>query len=113
MLSARTMRLLGIATLGWLGLAHAAAAGPTVEAIKRNGIMACGVSTGVAGWSLADTQGRWAGFDVDICKAIAAAVVGDANKVKYVPLSAQQRFTALQTGEVEVLSSRATWSLIR
>ena len=113
MRSIRTMGLLGIATLGWLCLAHGAAAGPTVEAIKRNGVMACGVSTGVAGWSLPDTQGRWAGFDVDICKAIAAAVIGDANKVKYVPLSAQQRFTALQTGEVEVLSSRATWSLIR
>ena len=113
MRSMRTMGLLGIAALGWLCLAHGAAAGPTVEAIKRNGVMACGVSTGVSGWSLPDTQGRWSGFDVDICKAIAAAVIGDANKVKYVPLSAQQRFTALQTGEVEVLSSRATWSLIR
>jgi general L-amino acid transport system substrate-binding protein len=107
------MGLLGIATLGWLCLAASAGAGPTVEAMKRNGVMACGVSTGVAGWSLADSQGRWAGFDVDICKAIAAAVIGDANKVKFVPLSAQQRFTALQTGEVEVLSSRATWTLIR
>jgi general L-amino acid transport system substrate-binding protein len=109
----RTMGLLGVAALGWLGLAESAGAGPTVEAIRRNGVMACGVSTGVAGWSLADSQGRWNGFDVDICKAIAAAVIGDANKVKFVPLSAQQRFTALQTGEVEVLSSRATWSLIR
>ncbi|MBI3516064.1 MAG: amino acid ABC transporter substrate-binding protein [Proteobacteria bacterium] len=89
------------------------AAGPTMDAIKRAGVLSCGVSTGVAGWSQPDSQGRWTGFDVDMCRAIAAAVLGDASKVKFVPLSAQQRFTALQTGEIDVLSSRATWSLIR
>ncbi len=90
-----------------------AAAGPTVEAVRAKGAIGCGVSTGVSGWSQPDNQGHWTGFDVDMCRAIAAAVLGDANKVKYVPLSAQQRFTALQTGEVDVLSSRATWTLIR
>jgi general L-amino acid transport system substrate-binding protein len=91
----------------------AVAAGPTVEAMRRNGVLSCGVSTGVAGFSMADAQGRYAGFDVDICRAIAAAILGDAGKVKYVPLSAQQRFTALQSGEVDVLSNRATWTLVR
>ena len=95
------------------GLGGPAAASPTVDAIRSKGSLACGVSTGVAGWSQPDSQGHWTGFDVDMCRAIAAAVLGDANKVKYVPLSAQQRFTALQAGEVDVLSNRATWSLIR
>ena len=109
----RGMLLAGLAAALFGGWIADAAAGPTVDAIRRNGVLSCGVSTGVAGWSQPDSQGRWAGFDVDMCRAIAAAVLGDASKVKYVPLSAQQRFTALQTGEIDVLSSRATWSLIR
>ena len=100
-----------------LGLAveidGAAAASPTLDAIRRNGVLACGVNTGVAGYSMPDSQGHWAGFDVDMCRAVAAAILGDAEKVKFVPLSAQQRFTALQTGEVDMLSARATWTLIR
>jgi len=97
----------------WVDPARPAIAGPTVEAMRSKGALACGVSTGVAGWSQPDAQGHWTGFDVDVCRAIAAAVLGDADKVTYVPLSAQQRFTALQAGEVDVLSNRATWSLIR
>jgi len=96
-----------------IGRAGPAAASPTVDAIRSRGELACGVSTGVAGWSQPDSQGHWTGFDVDMCRAIAAAVIGNADKVKFVPLSAQQRFTALQAGEVDVLSNRATWSLIR
>jgi len=96
-----------------IGGAGPAAASPTADAIRSKGELACGVSTGVAGWSQPDSQGHWTGFDVDMCRAIAAAVIGNADKVKYVPLSAQQRFTALQAGEVDVLSNRATWSLIR
>ena len=88
-------------------------AGKTVDAIKARGQLVCGVSTGLAGFSAADSQGNWSGLDVDVCKAIAAAMLGDANKVKWVPLSAQQRFTALQSGEIDILSRNTTWTLTR
>ncbi|HEY5310324.1 MAG TPA: amino acid ABC transporter substrate-binding protein, partial [Casimicrobiaceae bacterium] len=88
-------------------------AGKTLDAIKQRGEVVCGVNTGLAGFSAADSQGNWAGLDVDICKAIAAAVLGDAKKVKWVPLNAQQRFTALQSGEVDVLSRNTTFTLTR
>src|SRR4051812_9667904 len=93
--------------------AATAEAGPTLEKVKSNGVVTCGVSTGVAGFSLADSQGKYTGLDVDFCKQIAAAVFGNADKVKYVPLSAQQRFTALQSGEVDVLARNTTWTLSR
>ena len=88
-------------------------AGKTVDAIKARGQLVCGVSTGLAGFSAADSQGNWSGLDVDVCKAIAAAMLGDGSKVKYVPLSAQQRFTALQSGEIDILSRNTTWTLTR
>ena len=88
-------------------------AGKTLDGIKSRGQLACGVSTGVIGFSAADSQGQWRGLDVDVCRAIAAAVLGDANKVRWVPLSSQQRFTALQSGEVDILSRNTTWSLTR
>ena len=88
-------------------------AGKTLDAIKARGQIVCGVNTGLAGFSQADASGNWTGLDVDVCKAIAAAVLGDANKVKWVPLNAQQRFTALQSGEVDILSRNTTWSLTR
>jgi general L-amino acid transport system substrate-binding protein len=90
-----------------------AIAGKTVDAIKARGQLVCGVNTGLAGFSAADSQGNWSGLDVDVCKAIAAALLGDANKVKYVPLTAQQRFTALQSGEIDILSRNTTWTLTR
>ena len=93
--------------------AGAAHAGKTLDAIKARGQLVCGVSTGLAGFSAADSQGNYSGLDVDMCKAIAAAVLGDASKVKYVPLSAQQRFTALQSGEIDILSRNTTWTLTR
>jgi general L-amino acid transport system substrate-binding protein len=97
-----------------VGLAAAPAlAGPTVDKIKSQGAIVCGVSTGLAGFSLADSQGKYTGLDVDFCRALAAAVLGDANKVKFAPLSAQQRFTALQSGEVDLLSRNTTWTLQR
>jgi general L-amino acid transport system substrate-binding protein len=97
-----------------LGLtALPAQAGKTVDAIKARGQLVCGVSTGLAGFSAADSQGNWSGLDVDICRAIAAAVLGDPKKVKWVPLSAQQRFTALQSGEIDILSRNTTWTLSR
>jgi general L-amino acid transport system substrate-binding protein len=73
----------------------------------------CGVNVGLAGFSQPDSQGVWKGIDVDLCRAIAAAVLGDATKVRYTPLTAQQRFTALQSGEVDVLSRNTTWTIVR
>ena len=101
------------ATLLALAAAAPAHAGKTLDAIKSRGQLVCGVSSGVAGFSQADSAGKWSGLDVDVCRAIAASVLGDANKVKYVPLVAQQRFAALQSGEVDILSRNTTWTLTR
>ena len=102
----------------WLGLlamafASTAQAGKTLDAIKERGTLKCGVNTGLAGFSIADSQGKWSGLDADACKALAAAVLSDPNKVQFVPLSAQQRFTALQSGEIDVLIRNTTWTLTR
>jgi general L-amino acid transport system substrate-binding protein len=88
-------------------------AGKTLDAIKQRGQVVCGVNTGLAGFSAADSSGNWTGLDVDVCKAVAAATLGDASKVKYVPLNAQQRFTALQSGEIDILSRNTTFTLTR
>jgi general L-amino acid transport system substrate-binding protein len=88
-------------------------AGKTIDTIKQRGQLVCGVNTGLAGFSAADSQGNWSGLDVDYCKAVAAALLGDATKVKWVPLTAQQRFTALQSGEIDVLARNTTWTLTR
>jgi general L-amino acid transport system substrate-binding protein len=110
-------RLNRLASLFVLSAAAMAAlpahAGKTVDGIKARGQVICGVNTGLAGFSAADSSGKWSGLDVDICRAVAAATLGDAEKVKYVPLNAQQRFTALQSGEVDVLSRNTTFSLTR
>ena len=109
-IAARIASVLAL-TLG-LGLGPAWA-GPTLDKIKQAGTLVCGVNTGLAGFGQPDSQGRYSGFDIDICKAIAAAVLGDPEKVKYVPLTAQQRFTALQSGEIDVLSRNTTDTLQR
>ena len=88
-------------------------AGKTLDAIKARGQLVCGVNTGLAGFSAADSAGNWTGLDVDICKAIAATVLNDATKIKWVPLNAQQRFTALQSGEIDILSRNTTFTLTR
>jgi general L-amino acid transport system substrate-binding protein len=88
-------------------------AGKDLDAIKSRGALVCGVNTGLAGFSAADSQGRWTGLDVDYCRALAAAILGDPNKVRFAPLTAQQRFTALQSGEIDVLSRNTTWTLTR
>ena len=85
----------------------------TLDAVKSKGYVQCGVNTGLAGFSQPDSRGAWKGIDVDACRAIAAAVFGDASKVRYTPLTAQQRFTALQSGEVDVLSRNTTWTITR
>ena len=91
----------------------AAFAGARVDAIKARGELICGVNTGLGGFSIADSTGKWVGLDVDVCRAVAASLLGDGNKVKFVPLNAQQRFTALQSGEVDLLSRNTTWTLTR
>ncbi len=88
-------------------------AGKTLDQIKQRGQLVCGVHVGLAGFSQADSSGAWSGLDVDVCRAIAAAVVGDATKIKWVPLTAQQRFTALQSGEIDILSRNTTWTMSR
>lgn len=92
---------------------QATRSGRTLDSIKSRGALTCGVNTGLAGFSQADSNGRWSGLDVDICRAVAAAILGDAEKVRYVPLNAQQRFTALQSGEVDLLSRNTTFTLTR
>ena len=82
----------------------------TLDEVKKRDSLACGVSTGLPGFSATDEKGNWKGLDVDGCRAIAAAVLGDANKVKYVPLNAKERFTALQSGEIDVLVRGTTWT---
>ena len=103
----------GIAAATLLGAAGTAQAGKDLDAIKARGQLICGVNTGVAGFAQADSQGKWVGLDVDVCRAVAAALFGDSEKVKYVPTTAQQRFTALQSGEVDVLARNTTVTLTR
>jgi general L-amino acid transport system substrate-binding protein len=88
-------------------------AGAVLEGIRRNGHVRCGVSTGVAGMSQPDSQGVWRGFDADICRAMAAAVFGDAERVRFIPTTAQNRFTALQSGEVDLLTRTTALTLAR
>jgi len=90
-----------------------AAQASTLSDVKGKGFIQCGVSQGVPGFSNPDQAGNWTGIDVDVCRAAAAAVFGDASKVKYTPLSAKERFTALQSGEIDILSRNTTWTLVR
>jgi general L-amino acid transport system substrate-binding protein len=90
-----------------------AEAGETLDAIKAKGFIQCGVSTGLAGFSNPDDAGNWSGLDVDVCRAVAAALFGDPDAVRYTPLTGTERFTALQSGEVDLLSRNTTWTLTR
>jgi general L-amino acid transport system substrate-binding protein len=110
----RAMRNAALALLLGASLAPAAArAGKTLDGVRERAAVRCGVNTSAPGFSAADSQGRWQGLDVDLCRAVAAAVLGDAGKVKFVPLNSRQRFAALQSGEIDVLSRNTTWSLTR
>ncbi|RIK98206.1 MAG: amino acid ABC transporter substrate-binding protein [Proteobacteria bacterium] len=90
-----------------------AASAQTLKSVTDRGMLSCGVSQGLPGFSSPDDKGNWTGLDVDVCRAIAAAVLNDPTKVKFVPLSAKDRFTALQSGEIDVLSRNSTWTLSR
>jgi general L-amino acid transport system substrate-binding protein len=93
--------------------ADIALAQETAATVVKKGFIQCGVNTGLAGFSQPDSKGEWRGIDVDLCRAVAAALFGDANKVRYTPLTAQQRFTALQSGEIDILSRNTTWTISR
>ncbi len=95
------------------GLTAPAAHAQTLKTIKDRGMLSCGVSQGLPGFSAPDDKGNWTGLDVDVCKAIAAVIFDDPSKVKYVPTSAKDRFTALQSGEIDVLSRNTTWTISR
>jgi general L-amino acid transport system substrate-binding protein len=97
-----------------LGLSvQAASAQATLNTVKQRGVLQCGSNTGLAGFGLPDAQGNWGGLDVEFCRAIAAAIFNDPTKVKFIPLTAKDRFTALQSGEVDVLSRNTTWTSSR
>lgn len=104
MLKLKTLLIASLVTAGSLGAAQA----DTLENVRKRGELLCGVTTGFAGFSAPDSKGVWQGLDVDVCRAVAAAVLGDAGKFKAVPLNAQQRFTALQSGEIDMLARNTT-----
>ena len=101
---------LSVATLA---LASTMASADTMENTIKNGQLSCGLNTGLPGFASPDSAGVWTGIDVDVCRAVAAAVLGDASKVKYAHLNAKERFTALQSGEIDVLSRNTTWTATR
>ncbi|MBS0288860.1 MAG: amino acid ABC transporter substrate-binding protein [Proteobacteria bacterium] len=85
----------------------------TLDYVQKRGYLLCGVSQGLPGFSFVDNQGHWQGLDVDFCRAVAAATLGDANKVTFVPLSAKERFTALESGDIDILSRNTSWTFLR
>jgi general L-amino acid transport system substrate-binding protein len=113
------MKKLTFAVLGVAGAMIASTAmadghgNSTLAQVKEKGFIQCGVSQGLPGFSNADDDGNWTGLDVDLCRGVAAAVFGDANAVKFTPLSAKQRFTALASGEIDILSRNTTWTMTR
>lgn len=109
---AKTTLAVVVATAAF-GLTTQANAGSTLDAVTKKGFVQCGVSDGLPGFSYTDEKGQYRGIDVDVCRAVAAAVFGDAKKVKFTPLTAKERFTAVQSGEVDILSRNTTWTSSR
>ncbi len=106
------LRITILSVICSLAMVPSAFAG-TLDTVKDQGFFNCGVSQGVPGFSNPDSNGNWSGIDVDVCRAVSAAIFGNPDKVKYVPLTAKERFTALQSGEIDVLSRNTTWTLSR
>ncbi len=102
-----------IGSLAAAGLAAGVAAAGTLEDVKAKGFVQCGVSSGLAGFAFTDAAGNWDGFDVTMCRALAAAIFGDANAIKFTPTTGKTRFTALASGEVDVLFRNTTWTYSR
>ncbi len=109
----KNKQLVTVVVLSLLSVVGTTQATTTLEQVKKKGFIQCGVNVGLAGFSVPDDKGRWAGLDVDVCRAVAAATFGNADKVKYTPLTAKERFTALQSGEIDILSRNTTWTLTR
>jgi general L-amino acid transport system substrate-binding protein len=109
----KNQMLTGVLGAAALALAGTAASAATLDDVKAKGFVQCGVSQGLPGFSNPDADGKWSGLDVDLCRAVAAAVFGDGEAVKFTPLSAKERFTALQSGEVDLLSRNTTWTMSR
>ena len=109
----KTTILTGVLGAAAFGMAASVASAATLDDVKAKGEVACGVHTGLQGFAAPDDQGNWRGFDSDFCRAVAAAVFGDPSKVRFVPTNATERFTALQSGEIDVLSRNTTWTLSR
>ena len=109
----RTTLLAGLLASAAIACGMTAASAGTLDTVKGKGQLTCGANTSLAGFGIPDDKGQWTGLDVDVCRAIAAAVLGDSKKVKFVPLDAKNRFTALQSGEVDVLSRNTTWTSSR
>ncbi len=107
------MRLILVGVVAVAHLIGFAASADTLDTVRARGQLSCGVSQGLPGFSSPDAKGRWSGIDVDFCRAVAAAVLGDAAKVRFTPLSSKERFTALQSGEIDLLSRNSTWTQTR
>ena len=105
--------LTGVLGVAALALAGSVASAATLDDVKAKGFVQCGVSQGLPGFSNPDSDGKWSGIDVDICRGVAAAIFGDGDAVKYTPLSAKERFTALQSGEIDLLPRNTTWTMSR
>ena len=105
--------ILTLSLVAGIALTVIPASAQTLNTVKQRGVLNCGANGTLAGFGLPDPQGNWTGFDVDYCRAIAAAIFDDPNKVKFVPLTAKDRFTALQSGEVDVLARNTTWTSSR
>jgi len=105
--------LSGVLGLGIAAVAASAASAGTLDDIKGKGFLQCGTNPGLIGFATPDEQNNWTGMDVDFCRALAAAIFNDPTKVKFTPLTAKERFTALQSGEIDVLSRNSTWTMSR
>jgi len=108
-----THLVIGLGMMTAMAATAATANAGTLDTVKKRGQLVCGVNSGLPGFSAPDEKGKWSGLDVDYCKALAAVVLGDKNKVKFVPLTAKERLTAVQTGEIDVLSRNTTWTMSR
>ena len=109
-----TMKVWSVAgALAALGVMSVSAGAATLDAVKERGELLCGVNTGLGGFSAPDDAGVWSGFDVDFCKAVATATLGDPDKVSYVPLNTSERFEALKSGKIDILSRNSTWTMGR
>ena len=107
----KTFPLILLAAVLFGPLAASAASAGTLDDVKGKGFLQCGTNPGLIGFATPDEQNNWTGMDVDFCRAVAAAIFNDPAKVKFTPLSAKERFTALQSGEVDLLSRNSTWTL--